>query len=247
MSVRRGIIIIALLSIIVALTGCAPELGEYEPIDPDNAGFWNKYFVLPLVKALDWFKDVLGNYGLSILAVTIIIRVVVLPLTIKQMKSQKAMQELQPELTKLREKYKKNQQKLQEETMKLFQKHDVNPLSGCFPILIQMPVLIAFYQAIIYNPHIAESSFLWVQLGQPDSTYLLPILAALTTYFQSLLMGTANNPQTRAFMWIMPIMIFVISINFPAALPLYWVYGNLFGMVQYYFIGKHYRVADATK
>lgn len=247
MSVRRVMAVLALLSIIVALSGCAPKPGDHQAIDPEKAGIWDKYFVLPLVNVLDWFKDSLGNYGLSILVVTIIIRLIVLPLTVKQMKSTRAMQELQPELTKLREKYKDNQQKLQEETMKLFQKNNVNPLSGCLPILIQMPVLIAFYQAIIYNPHIAESSFLWVQLGEPDGTYLLPILAGVTTYLQSLLMGTGNNPQARVFLWIMPIMIFVISINFPAALPLYWVYGNLFGMLQYYFIGKRYRTADNIK
>lgn len=191
---RKWIGLLLLVTVIVALTGCAPDPSHFKPVDPENS-FWDRFFVYPLSIALDAFNDLIGSYGLSILIVTVIIRLLLLPLTIKQMKSSKAMQALQPELKKLQEKYKNNQQKLQEETMKLFQKHNVNPMSGCLPLMIQLPVLIAFYQAIMRNEHIAQSDFLWMQLGQADPWLVLPILAALTTYLQSVATGMGNNPQ----------------------------------------------------
>jgi YidC/Oxa1 family membrane protein insertase len=151
------------------------------------------------------------------------------------------MQALQPELLKLRDKYKNDQQKYQEEMMKLYQKHNVNPLAGCLPILIQMPILLALYNAIMYNPAIRgeHSQFLWMDLSEPDKFYILPILAALTTYIQQKMITSqtpnTNNPM-QGIMIIFPILIFVMSISFPSALPLYWVYSNLFTLVQTYFI-----------
>ena len=225
---------------IVALDRCAPDPSHLNRLTRTNS-FWDRFFVYPLSIALDAFKEMIGSYGLSILVVTVIIRLLLLPLTIKQMKSSKAMQALQPELKRLQEKYRNNQQKLQEETMKLFQKHNVNPMSGCLPLLIQWPVLIAFYQSIMRNQHIAESDFLWMQLGQPDPWIVLPALAALTTYLQSIATGMGDNPQTRVMLFVMPVMIFVLAYQFPAALSLYWVYSNLFSMVQYYFLSDKYR------
>src|SRR5690606_17026494 len=120
-------------------------------------------------------------------------RLAILPLMIKQTKNSKAMQAVQPEMQKLREKYSskdaKTQQKLQEEMMKLFQTHNVNPLAGCFPLLIQMPILIGFYQAIMRTEGIAKAGdFLWFDLGQPDPYYILPIIAAATTFLQQKIM-----------------------------------------------------------
>jgi len=159
-----------------------------------------------------------------------------------QIRSSKAMQQLQPEIKQLREKYKDNNQKIQEETMKLFQKNNVNPLSGCLPLLIQMPILIAFYHAIMRNTPISESTFLWLQLGQPDPFYILPVLAALTTYLQMKFMGTgaAVNPQAsqqqKIMTIVMPAMILFFAWNFASALALYWVIGNIFTIVQTKFV-----------
>lgn len=217
------------------LSGCT-SAAQKAPIDPSH-GFWDKYFVYPLSVTLDWFAELLwGQYGLSILVVTIIIRLLILPLTLKQYKSSKKMQELQPELRKLKEKYKDDVKKQQEETMKLFQKHGVNPLAGCFPLLIQMPVLVALYNAIMRNGKIAEHSFLWMQLGTPDHFYILPLLAAATTFFQQKMMSSQMNAQMRSLMFIFPVLIFAMSMNFASALPLYWIYSNTFTIVQTYFI-----------
>lgn len=225
----------------IVLAGCTPGVMDTITTDDLKEGnIFQRYLVYPLSWFLNKSADVLwGVYGLAILVVTILIRFVVLPLNIKQYKSTKAMQKLQPELNKIKTKYKDDAKKQQEETMKLFQQHNVNPLAGCFPLLIQMPVLIALYYAIIYNPDIREQSFLWIEsLGTPDKLYILPTLAAITTFIQQKVMSkfTPANPQMQTIMLIFPVLIFVMSMSFPAALPLYWFYGNIFTIVQTYFI-----------
>ncbi|WP_159888112.1 membrane protein insertase YidC [Paenibacillus puerhi] len=222
------------LTALLLLAGCSnPATAK---LDRENS-FWDKYFVGPLSDTLDWFANLMGgSYGLSILVVTIIIRMIILPLTLKQYKSSKRMQEVQPEIKKLQAKYKDDPKKVQEETMKLFQKEGVNPLAGCFPILVQMPILIALYNAIMRNPDIGTHSFLWLELGQKDPYYILPLLAALTTFLQQKMMSSQMNPQMQSLMFIFPVLIFVMAMNFAAALPLYWVYSNLFTVVQTYFI-----------
>lgn len=221
--------------LVLILTGCS---GTYNyTIDKNNAHFFGKYFIIPLSDTLDWFANHLwGQYGLSIIVVTLIIRLVLLPLTLKQYKSSKKMQEIQPELKKLKEKYKDDTKKQQEETMKLFQQNGVNPMAGCLPLVIQMPILIALYRAIMGNGQIKTHHFLWVTLGQPDHYYILPILAALTSFLQQKMMSSQVSSQMKGLMYVFPVMIFVMAMNFPSALPLYWVFGNLFMIVQSYFI-----------
>lgn len=222
------------------LAGCGTDyMTNPPPIDPETGGVWDRYFVFPLSWLLDKSATFLGgSYGLGILATTIIIRLAVLPLMIKQLKSSKAMQAIQPELQKIKEKYKNNQQKIQEETMKLFQRNNVNPLAGCLPLVVQMPILIAFYQAIMRNESVRTHDFMWMSLGSPDPFYILPVLAAVTTFFQTKLMGTGmpENPQMKMMLYIMPAMILFIAITLPSALSLYWVFGNIFTIIQTFFI-----------
>lgn len=250
---RRILLIGALISILLLMTGCT-EINE--PITTESEGFWNQYIVYPLSWLITYFATLFGeNYGLSIIVVTLIIRFAILPLMIKQTRSSKAMQAIQPEMQALREKYsskdQKTQQQLQKETMELFQKHGVNPLAGCFPLIIQMPILIGFYHAIMRTEEIANHNFLWFDLGDKDPYYLLPLIAGVTTFIQQKLMmaGTANqNPQMAMMLWLMPIMIVIFAITFPAALSLYWVVGNLFMIAQTYFIkGPELKEAAAGK
>ncbi|MFE8697644.1 YidC family membrane integrase SpoIIIJ [Cytobacillus sp. FJAT-53684] len=249
---KRIFLVIGLIFLVSLLAGCT-EIKQ--PITSESEGFWNEYIVYPLslfiIKVAEFAG---GSFGLSIIIVTIVIRLFLLPLMIKQTKSSKAMQAIQPEMQKLKEKYsskdQKTQQKLQQETMALFQQHGVNPLAGCFPLIIQMPILIGFYHAITRTREIADHSFLWFDLGSPDPIYLLPLIAGVTTFIQQKMMmaGTANqNPQMAMMLWLMPIMIIVFAINFPAALSLYWVVGNIFMIVQTYFIkGPELKSAKAT-
>lgn len=235
----RYIVTILLIAVVgVLLTGCSPDPSAYKKLDPENAGIWDRYFVIPLSDLLDWFQSLLGNYGWSILIVTFLVRLVIFPLSWKQQKNSLAMQELQPKLMKLRKKYEKDPQKLQVETMKVFQENNVNPMAGCLPMLVQLPILIAFYQAIIRNEHIAESTFLYMELGKPDPFFILPLLAAVTTYIQLVVTGVGENQQMKLMLWVMPIMIFALAFGFPSALSLYWVYGNIFTIIQYLLIFK---------
>jgi YidC/Oxa1 family membrane protein insertase len=234
------------------LSGCT----EYnQEITSESDGFWNEYIVYPLSQLIKMVAEWMGgSYGLSIIIVTLIIRLAILPLMIKQTKNSKAMQAIQPEMKKIKEKYSskdaQTQQKLQQETMALFQKHGVNPLAGCFPLIIQMPILIGFYHAIVRTREIENHNFLWFDLGNPDPIYLLPLIAGATTFIQQKLMmaGTANqNPQMAMMLYIMPVMIVIFAINFPAALSLYWVVGNLFMILQTYFIkGPDIKAQAAT-
>jgi len=234
---RRILLLLGLIGIVSILSGCT-EINE--PITKESEGFWNEYIVYPLSWLITYFAQMFGDdYGLSIIIVTILIRLAILPLMVKQLQNSKAMQALQPELLKLREKYsskdQQTQQKLQQETMALFQKHGVNPLAGCFPLLIQMPILIGFYHAIMRTQEIANHTFLWFDLGERDPYFILPILAGALTFVQQKLMmaGSENmNPQMQTMLYLMPIMIVIFAISFPAALSLYWVVGSIFMIVQ---------------
>ncbi|CAH0344889.1 YidC family membrane integrase SpoIIIJ [Bacillus sp. CECT 9360] len=250
---RRILLIIGLVSMMLLLAGCT-EVNK--PITSESTGIWNEYIVYPLSVLIIEVSNFLGDYGFGIIVVTILIRLAILPLMIKQTKSSKAMQAIQPEMKELRDKYSSKdaatQQKLQQETMALFQKYGVNPLAGCFPLIVQMPILIGFYHAITRTREIANHSFLWFDLGDKDPYYILPIVAGITTFIQQkiTMVGMDSNPQMAAQMtmmlYIMPVMIVVFAINFPAALSLYWVVGNIFMIIQTYFIkGPDLRKAAA--
>lgn len=224
--------ILMILVTSVVASGCAPSSAQFQKkLDPNS--LWDKYLVIPLSDLLDWFHKQLGGYGLSILIVTFLVRLLIFPLFLKQQKSTKAMQEIQPQINKIRDKYKGDKQKVQQKTMEVFKENGVNPMAGCMPMLIQLPVMFAFYQAIMYNQHIANSHFLYMELGQPDPYKVLPFLAALTTYIQFIATGTGDNPQMKIMIWAMPVMIFFMALSFPSALSLYWVYGNVFTILQY--------------
>lgn len=240
---KRLPIILLLIGAILLLSGCTQV---NEPITPDSTGIWNKYFVYPLSQVIMYFADLLGNsYGLSIILVTLIVRLLLVPLNVKQLRSSRAMQEIQPEMKELQKKYSSKdqatQQKLQQETMALFQKHGVNPLAGCLPIFVQMPILIAMYHAIMRTEAVKGEQFLWFALASPD--YVLPIIAGLATFAQQkLMMGTnsasTQNPQMKAMLYMMPIMITGFGFILPAALTLYWVVGNIFMVIQTLAINK---------
>ena len=237
---RKFSLVAMMIGFVVLLTGCNID----EPINAECEGIWDRFFVYPLSQIIIYLAELFNdNYGWAIIVVTILIRIVILPLMIKQTKNARAMQELQPEIEKLREKYsakdQRTQQKLQQEMMALFQERGVNPLAGCLPILIQMPILIALYHAIMRTEEISGHTFLWLALDAPDPYYILPIIAGITTFIQQKMMmvsSMADNPQMQVMLYTMPIMIFIFAIFFPAALTLYWVVGNIFMIAQTYFI-----------
>ncbi|MEC0093774.1 YidC/Oxa1 family membrane protein insertase [Paenibacillus macquariensis] len=239
---------IVMMFAMTILSGCGAPAATKSLTDLENGSFWQSNVVYWFAKALDTFANWFGGqYGLAVLVMVIIVRTLILPLTIKQVKSSKAMQAIQPELAKLKEKFKDNPEEQQKETMRLFQENKVNPLAGCLPLIVQMPIFIALYNSIYGNDLLRHGTFLWLQLGSPDKTFILPILAALTTFLQTKMMMKMNpTPQAgpmQFMMMVYPVLIFFMSYNFPAALPLYWFFSNVYTIVQNYFL---YRTNDKT-
>jgi len=177
-----------------------------------------------------------ASYGWAIILLTIIVKMALYPLTVKQVKSMKAMQELSPKMKKIQEKYKDNPQVMQQKIGALYKDAGVNPLAGCLPLLIQMPILMGMYYSL-YNfsyPTPESAYFLWMtSMSDPDPLYILPVLSALTTFLQQKMTTTdSNNPQMKMMMFIMPLFIGWISINFPSGLVLYWVTMNVVQIIQ---------------
>ena len=195
-----------------------------------------KQFLALLLTTTDKY---VGNFGVSIIIVTILIKIALLPLTLKQDKSMKEMKKIQPELEKLKEKYANDKQMLNIKTMELYKEHKVNPLGGCLPLLIQLPILIALFGVLRNGIIPQDSSFLWLKLSDKDPYYILPILNGAVSFFQQKLMGSADsNPQMKNMMYIFPIMMIYISYKMPSGLQLYWLTSSILAVVQQYFIMK---------
>ena len=155
------------------------------------------------------------NYGLAIIMLTILIKLCLYPLTVKQVKSMKGMQDLQPKMKKLQEKYKGNPQLMQQELGKLYQEAGVNPMAGCLPLLVQMPILMAMFYALRDTSYQGDPSFLWLPtLSEPDPYYILPVLSALTTFLTQKQTTSEMNQQMKIMMFVMPLFIGWMSMNF---------------------------------
>lgn len=217
---------------------------------------------------LIFLDSIFNNLGVTIIVFTILIRFVLLPLTLPSIKSSKKIQELQPELNKLKEKHGKDKQALALSQAQLYKSYNINPLAGCLPQLLQLFILIVLYQSIIElfnNPGSHNLIFLWVNLGQHDSTYILPIVAGITQFLLSLMISPAtqtrdlvsNNSKDKSvqnankkeedvaemaatmqqqMIFMMPIMTVFIALKLPSGLALYWVIGTIVTMVTQYFI-----------
>lgn len=193
------------------------------------------------------FSEAIGyaNYGVAIILMTIVIKTILYPLTVKQVKSMKAMQEMQPEMKKLQTKYKDKPELLQKEMAALYKNSGVNPLAGCLPLIAQMPILIGIFYAIRDYTYLGSPDFLWLtNLSHPDPFYILPVLSALTTYIQQKQTTTEVNQQTKMMMIFMPLFIGWISFTFPAGLVIYWVVSNIMQIAQQWWM---YRSDDKVK
>lgn len=214
---------------------------------------FQQYFVQPFTDALQliagFFND---SYGIAIIVITLAVRLVLMPLMLKTYKNSQAMRvkmnDMKPKLNEIQEQMKKTadkeeKQKLQSEMMGLYQQHGVNPMQmGCLPMVIQMPIFIALYYAIRSSHEIATHSFLWFDLGHTD---IIMALIAASIYFVQSRMTLINAPEEQKGMMkvmglVSPIMIGVLSLNAPSALPLYWTAGGLFLIVQTYLSKKLY-------
>ncbi len=177
-----------------------------------------------------------GSFGLSIILLTILIKIVLLPFTLKQDKSMKEMKKLQPKIDELKKRYEGDPQVLNQKTMELYKEHKVNPAGGCLPLLIQLPILWALFGVLRKEGVVPDEAFLWFSLVTPDPFFVLPILNGAVSFVQQKLMGTSSNPQMKNMMYIFPIMMIFISYKMPGGLQLYWLTSSVTGVIQQYFV-----------
>ena len=225
---------------------------------------WNDLFLNPLINSLILLNIVvLGQFGLAIILFTIILRVATIPFTIRQLESTRAMQAVQPQMQEVQKKY-KDPKRRQEEMMKLYKEHNINPL-GCFmPLAIQMVTFIALYRALVhmvggspeslvglsqrlYPFEVLQSQiplnqhFLWMDLGSPDQTFLVPLIVGASTYIQQRMSITPNaspqmQQQQQMMTWMLPMMLMFITLSLPSGVGVYWVISNLFSLFASYWV-----------
>lgn len=236
---KKHLLLLAVLFlvVVVVISGCS---NINEPITKNSPGFWNHYVLYQFSRFILWLASLVKNsYGWAIVLFTIIVRIILLPINWWQIRSMNKQMQVQPQMKALQEKYSakdmETQQKLQAETKKLYAEAGINPIAGCLPLLIQLPVMWALYQAIYRTTELRNGHFLWMELGKPDPIYILPILAAIFTFLSTWIanLSQPEQPQaTKVMMWIMPIMILIPAITISSAISVYWVVSNAFQVLQ---------------
>ena len=207
----------------------------YKAID---LGDWIGPIARPILSLLKWIHKYIPNYGLAIILLTILVKMLLYPISRKQYKSMEGMKKLQPQISALKEKFKGDKQKLNVETMNLFKTHKVNPMSGCFPMLLQMPVFFALYRVLYNSIELRHSPFVfWItDLSAPDPYYITPILMGVTMYLQQTLMPQPSTDPTQAkVMKFMPIMFALFMLALPSGLVIYIFVSSLLSVVTQQF------------
>lgn len=241
---KKSTLLFMLTAAVLLLSGCAAV--------ENKEGFFYSVFVQPFDFSLDYLGNFFdGSYGMAIVVITVIIRLVLMPFMLRTYKRQQGMKvkmdKMRPEMEDIQKRLKETQDKeeqmkLQQEMMGLYKKHDVNPLNmGCLPIIIQMPIVMGLYFAILYSPEVRTHEFLWFNLGSPD--ILMTLIAGAVYFVQAKIslwtMPEQQQKQMKLFVYISPIMIMVISFSSMAALPVYWAVGGILLIIQT-FIGRKF-------
>ena len=244
---KKALALFGALSLVLVLSACSTD-----PVNSQSTGFWDHYIIWNFVRAIKALSNLFGgSYGWGIIIFTIIVRIIILPLMFYQIKSSRKTMDLQPQLKELQAKYPDRDQDsmraMQEEQRKLYAEAGVNPVAGCLPLLVQMPVLLALYQAIFRSQELKTGTFMWMQLGDKDPYFILPVLAAIFTFATSKLSmmsqpDTGQKGMTAAMTYGMPLMIFITALNVPAALSLYWVITNAFSVGQTLLINNPFKI-----
>ena len=214
---------------------------------------WFTFVALPLLQALRVFHHVTGNYGIDIILLTVLIKILFIPLTQKSLTSMREMQKLQPQMTAIRERYKDQPDQMNKEIMELYRRHKVNPLGGCLPMVLQIPVFIGLYQGLLNAVELRHAPFfLWIndlsapdRLGSVQLPYVTPagfpvltLLMGVSMFFQQWMTPSTGDPTQQRVMLIMPLVFTFMFINFPSGLSLYWLVNNILTIAQTYTINK---------
>ncbi len=196
----------------------------------------------PLLWFLNVINQYINNYGIAIILLTVIIKLLFWPLTHKSYASMKAMQKLQPEMQKIKERFKNDRARQGQETMELYKKHRVNPMSGCLPMLIQIPVFFALYRVLYEAIELRHAPFaFWItDLSAKDPYYITPLIMGATMFIQQKMTPSTMDPTQQKIFLLMPVIFTVLFLNFPSGLVIYWLINNLLTIAQQYYIHKKF-------
>jgi len=219
------------------------------PVPRKYGGLPMEWLGVPILLLLQWVYHYVGNYGFAIILLTIVSKALFYPLTVKSMRSMKAMQALAPQVNALRNKYKNDPQRLQRETMDLYRKYKVNPMGGCLPMIAQVPIFYALYLALSVSVEMQNAGFicfgrlfgvdLWIcDLADKDPTYILPILMGITMFIQQKMTPTAGDPRQAKMMLVMPFVFTFMFLSLPSGLVLYWTVSNILQILQQYYMDR---------
>jgi YidC/Oxa1 family membrane protein insertase len=241
------------------------------PLPRECGGLPMKWFAVPILLLMNWINAHVHNYGLAIIVLTVLSKVLFYPLTVWSMRSMKAMQTLQPQINALRSKYKSDPQRLQRETMELYRKHGVNPVGGCLPMLPQIPIFYALYLAVANSAELQNAPFLcfdflqpiaramramgasWVEslwicnLADIDPLYILPLVMGVTMFVQQKMTPISGDPAQAKIMLIMPVFFTIMFLNLPSGLVLYWTVSNVLQIAQQWWMNRPKATAGATR
>lgn len=210
---------------------------------------WLWFIAQPLFWLLTTIHGLIGNWGWSIILLTVLIKAIFYPLTAASYRSMAKMKKFAPKMTQLREQFGDDRQKLSQEMMKLYQKEKINPMGGCLPMLVQMPVFIALYWTLMEAVELRQSPFMFwiVDLSIKDPTFILPLLMGVSMFFQMQLGAQPQDPTQAKIMKFMPVIFTVMFLWFPSGLVLYWLVNNCLSISQQWYINKQIEKADAKK
>lgn len=210
---------------------------------------WFSLIALPILQLLKLFHSFLHNWGLAIIALTLLIKLILHPLTRKSMQSMKAMQTLQPQLQKLREKYADNREQLNLQTMELFKRHKVNPMGGCLPMLVQMPIYIALYKVLYNATDLYHAPFFafYQDLSAPDPYFIMPVLLGVFMVLQQKMTPSTADPAQAKIMMIMPVVFSLFMIFLPLGLVLYIFVNTVLTVLQQWMNQKDIHLIDLLK
>lgn len=241
---KKVLSLAGVLGLTLLLAACSNQ-----PITSHSSGLWDHYIVYNGSRLIIWLSQHFGGYGMGIIIFTLIVRIILLPLMFYQTKSMLKTQELAPQLKRLQQQYssrdRETMQKLQVAQQRLYKEAGVNPFASMLPMLVQLPIMWALYQAIWRTNQLKTGTFLWLQLGHTDPYFVLPILAAVFTFISSWLSMASmpeKNSMTTTMTWVMPVMIFLMATRFSAAITLYWVVTNAFQAVQTLIIQNPFKI-----
>ena len=198
------------------------------------------FMAKPFLVVLNFFEKYIGNYGIAIILLTVLIKVIFYPLTKHSLTSMRKMQKMQPQMAAIKEKYKDDKEKMNRELMELYKRHQINPVSGCLPMILQIPVFIALYEVLYVSIDLRQAPFFfWIRdLSEKDPYYISPLLMGATMFVQQKMTPTSADPAQAKVMLFMPIIFTYMFLKFPSGLVVYWLANNLLTIAQQYYIQR---------